>query len=281
MGPQKFDDLVKQFCTTRLTRWGALRGLVAGAAAAVTGSALATDDADAKKGRHGAHSQSKGKGKGKAHGDNKGGKKGGAKKKGGDKKGSDKKKGTDKEKGTASGADTSRGADTAPAATRDPMVAAAADKLCPVNQDKVCHCPPGQNGGNCQTTGNGAGHTTGEHLLLDCCCTRFGAPDPNCSCPSDELGVECCKPTSQSCANSDQCCTGFCCDIVNGIGTCFADSCPDRCAGVVCQADQCQNPGTCDPLTGQCSAPTPKANGTGCNDGDACTQTDTCQGGVC
>src|SRR5215208_6354303 len=89
MDGQKFDELVKQFCTTRLTRLSALRGLVAGAAAAVTGSALATDDADAKgkKGR-GAHSESKGKGRG-AHseGKGKGGKKGGNKKKGAKKKG--------------------------------------------------------------------------------------------------------------------------------------------------------------------------------------------------
>src|SRR3989442_2683045 len=30
-----------------------------------------------------------------------------------------------------------------------------------------------------------------------------------------------------------------------------------------------------------CSAPTNKPNGTPCNDGDACTQTDACQNGSC
>src|SRR5215203_2542736 len=52
MDGQKFDELIKQICTTRLTRLNALRGLVAGAAAAVTGSALVAHDAGATKGRH-------------------------------------------------------------------------------------------------------------------------------------------------------------------------------------------------------------------------------------
>src|SRR6266404_1888190 len=45
--------------------------------------------------------------------------------------------------------------------------------------------------------------------------------------------------------------------------------------------DAC-NTGTCatDGLTKSCVA-TPKANGTTCDDGDACTQSDTCQAGIC
>ncbi len=79
------------------------------------------------------------------------------------------------------------------------------------------------------------------------------------------------------------------------------------CASVTCTAPECQTPGTCNPATGICSAPTNKANGTACtadansctndicnagacthpnntnacNDGNACTQTDTCSGGSC
>src|SRR4029078_6321178 len=50
---------------------------------------------------------------------------------------------------------------------------------------------------------------------------------------------------------------------------------------VVCPApDQCHNAGTCAPATRVCSNPA-KANGTACNDGDGCTQTDTCQAGTC
>jgi hypothetical protein len=50
---------------------------------------------------------------------------------------------------------------------------------------------------------------------------------------------------------------------------------------VVCSAlDQCHVAGTCDPMTGTCSNPN-APNDTACNDGDACTQTDTCQSGAC
>ncbi len=54
-----------------------------------------------------------------------------------------------------------------------------------------------------------------------------------------------------------------------------------KCAGVVCTAsDQCHVAGVCDPSTGLCSNPV-TANGTACSDGNACTQTDTCQAGTC
>jgi len=50
---------------------------------------------------------------------------------------------------------------------------------------------------------------------------------------------------------------------------------------VVCTAfDQCHVAGTCAPETGICSNPA-KPNGTTCNDGNACTRTDTCQTGTC
>ncbi len=50
---------------------------------------------------------------------------------------------------------------------------------------------------------------------------------------------------------------------------------------VACQAlDACHIAGTCDPGTGLCSNP-PAPDGTGCTDGDLCTQVDACQGGAC
>jgi probable HAF family extracellular repeat protein len=44
--------------------------------------------------------------------------------------------------------------------------------------------------------------------------------------------------------------------------------------------DECHGPGVRGAATGECSYPA-VADGTGCDDGDACTQTDTCQAGVC
>src|SRR5207248_7235058 len=62
--------------------------------------------------------------------------------------------------------------------------------------------------------------------------------------------------------------------------TCQSGACTGA-SPVVCMAlDQCHEVGTCDTASGQCSSP-PKANGTTCNDGNACSQTDGCQAGVC
>lgn len=51
---------------------------------------------------------------------------------------------------------------------------------------------------------------------------------------------------------------------------------PSTCAAL----DQCHGAGVCDPATGGCSNP-PLADGTRCDDGNACTQTDACLAGVC
>jgi RHS repeat-associated protein len=45
-------------------------------------------------------------------------------------------------------------------------------------------------------------------------------------------------------------------------------------------SDACHVAGTIDPMTGICTNP-PAANGTTCSDGNACTQSDTCQSGAC
>src|SRR5207247_496833 len=87
-----------------------------------------------------------------------------------------------------------------------------------------------------------------------------------------------CDPTTGLCSNPAKLDGAACNDV---------DACPhtDTCQGgsctgtnpVVCTApDQCHHAITCDPATGQCSNPA-KPDGAACNDGDACTQTDTCQ----
>ncbi|MFP2929023.1 LamG-like jellyroll fold domain-containing protein [Pyxidicoccus sp. 3LG] len=80
------------------------------------------------------------------------------------------------------------------------------------------------------------------------------------------------------CANGTaNCQPGEICVNTPGSYTCE----PDLCAGVVCAPlDACHIAGTCNPSTGQCSNPV-APNGTACSDGNACTQPDTCQGGVC
>ena len=61
MDGERFDDLVKKFCTTRLTRLSALRGLAGGAAAVLTGAVLASDETEAKK-AHGQNHKKKARG---------------------------------------------------------------------------------------------------------------------------------------------------------------------------------------------------------------------------
>src|SRR5262249_24454314 len=65
----------------------------------------------------------------------------------------------------------------------------------------------------------------------------------------------------------------------------LTDSCQSgTCVGanpIVCMPlDQCHNAGTCNQTTGMCPNPA-QPNGTPCNDSNACTQTDTCQTGIC
>jgi hypothetical protein len=63
--------------------------------------------------------------------------------------------------------------------------------------------------------------------------------------------------------------------------TCQAGVCTGA-TPVVCAANACQDPGTCNPSTGICSAPVSKPDGTFCGDaGTECTNQDTCLSGAC
>jgi hypothetical protein len=91
-----------------------------------------------------------------------------------------------------------------------------------------------------------------------------------------------CDPTTGACTTRPAA-DGTACN--DGNGCTQTDSCQaGRCVGaspVTCTAsDQCHTAGTCNPSTGQCSNPLAPA-GTACNDGNACTQTDSCQNGAC
>src|SRR5439155_1065456 len=62
--------------------------------------------------------------------------------------------------------------------------------------------------------------------------------------------------------------------------TCEAGACGGANPVVCTAADQCHAAGACNPATGVCSNPA-KLNGAPCDDGNACTQTDTCAAGAC
>ena len=83
--------------------------------------------------------------------------------------------------------------------------------------------------------------------------------------------------TNPTLANGTACNDGNACTQID---TCQAGTCTGS-SPVTCTAlDQCHVAGTCSPSTGACSNPN-AANGTTCNDGNACTTTDTCQAGTC
>lgn len=86
-------------------------------------------------------------------------------------------------------------------------------------------------------------------------CVETPADGNSCS-PADK----CQKPGSGSCKNS----------------SCIAGNAPVDCSGV---ADVC-NAGICDAATGNCQA-IAKPAGTSCDDGNGCSDSDTCAGGKC
>jgi len=152
-------------------------------------------------------------------------------------------------------------------------------------------------------------------------CHDAGTCDPatgRCSNPPSEDGTPC--DDVSLCTQGDVCVAGVCAgenrvicaalDQCHGAGVCdpATGACsrpvkPDRtpcddgngctqrdmcvagvCVGadpMICVApDQCNEAGACDPATGACSRPV-KVDGIPCDDGNACTLTDTCTGGLC
>ncbi|WP_437550013.1 MYXO-CTERM sorting domain-containing protein [Sorangium sp. So ce367] len=82
---------------------------------------------------------------------------------------------------------------------------------------------------------------------------------------------ECTPLTAVACDDGAICTTNDTCQA----GVCVPGT-PVTCA----PPDSCHQPGTCNTASGRCRyAEAP--NGTACDDGDACTQTDTCQRGAC
>lgn len=115
-----------------------------------------------------------------------------------------------------------------------------------------------------------------------------------------QAGV-CASGAGTACTALDQCHTAGTCQPATGLcstpskldATACDDSdlCTqtDTCQGGVCSggnpktctAAKCQIAGTCAPATGVCSTPTNATNGSACNDGNLCTQTDSCMNGSC
>ena len=102
------------------------------------------------------------------------------------------------------------------------------------------------------------------------------APESECN-HCNEAADTCFDPATTSCTSDGNPCTADACD---GAGMCTH---PAGNAGVVCRAaaGQCDLAETCTGLSASCPADGFQPDGTTCDDGNACTQTDTCQAGTC
>jgi MYXO-CTERM domain-containing protein len=111
--------------------------------------------------------------------------------------------------------------------------------------------------GVCCNTACGGGVATD---CLACSAAKGATADGNCT---PLTGTTC--SDGNACTQTDTCQAGTC--VGGNPVTCTA-------------SDACHTAGTCNSATGVCSNPA-KPNGTSCDDGNACTKTDTCQNGAC
>jgi len=164
--------------------------------------------------------------------------------------------------------------------------------------DGVC-CDTACDGGSCDACSIAAGAAS------DGTCALFTGPactDGDACTQTDTCQAGQCVSSDQVvCGAADQCHSAGVCDPATGAcayapkpdGSECDDSnaCTmiDTCQGGVCSGTNpvmclppapCHDFGACDPMTGACSSP-PKGDGSTCDDGNACTQTDTCAAGTC
>ena len=104
----------------------------------------------------------------------------------------------------------------------------------------------------------------------------------DCSGAGDQCNAGVCDEANDRCTAQPRT-AGTTCNDGNActqVDTCQAGVCVGASPVVCTVLDQCHVAGTCNPTTGLCSNPE-KPSGTACNDGNACTQVDTCQVGAC
>lgn len=137
--------------------------------------------------------------------------------------------------------------------------------------------------GTCRARASGSCDDGSACTTADVCgATGVCGGAPRVCVASDQCHVASCDPATGGCVDAPRA-NGSACDDGNGCtrtDTCQAAVCVGA-APVTCTAlDACHRVGVCNPATGTCSTPT-SPDGTACNDGNACTQTDSCVVGVC
>jgi hypothetical protein len=144
--------------------------------------------------------------------------------------------------------------------------------------------PYSLSGGPCAGVPNGTACDDGQPCTQTDTCQNGACvgSNPVICTASDQCHVAgTCNPATGACSNPS---------IADGTACVDGDACTqtDSCQAGVCTGgnpvtcvplDQCHTAGTCNPATGICT--NPMLDGPSCNDGNACTQTDVCQVGVC
>ncbi len=191
---------------------------------------------------------------------------------------------------------------------------------CCADVDFACACLPDCSGKVCGSDGCGGfcgACENGLYCDIGQCVVDLCQPDPcgghgscsqvdgSCACESQFTGTQCdaCasglvdypKCTPDQCAGKPMACTGHgACEPIDGSCACDVGfsgatcdgctlagetwpACTDPCAGVVCVDDNPCTNDVCDAF-GQCKF---IANSVPCDDGNSCTQNDTCNGGGC
>jgi len=173
------------------------------------------------------------------------------------------------------------------------------------HRTKTCVYPPAANGTVCNDTDActrtdtcQTGVCVGANPVVCAAsdaCHAAGTCDPGtgtCTSPPAPDGTAC--NDLDACTQTDACQAGVCAGtdpvVCTAVDACHLAGACDPATGVcsnppinplVCTpVDQCNTPGTCDPATGACTTPA-KADGSPCNEGNYCMQTDACQAGVC
>jgi hypothetical protein len=172
------------------------------------------------------------------------------------------------------------------------------DGVCHSGVDKECPCASQcQNPGTCDSETGDCSNPENLGNEYDCDdgnkCTQndycedgvcqSGEPT-DCPKPADQCQVKgTCEPTTGYCTPIGMLGEDHLCDDGNACtqydycqnGQCVGSN-PTSCT----VTNQCQKPGTCDKVTGSCSAPIDLTGGK-CDDGNACTKDDSCLNGVC
>ncbi|MDC3954844.1 kelch repeat-containing protein [Polyangium jinanense] len=162
----------------------------------------------------------------------------------------------------------------------DPVVCVPPSDVCHVQgtcnpQTGICSNPIASDGTPCSDQN---ACTTGEACQAGTCmggspvvcapsddCHEAGVCDPVAGCSNPA------KPDGASCNDDDAC---------SQTDVCLSGTCVGKNPVVCPPSDACHEVNVCNPVTGQCSAKV-MPEGVSCDDGNACTQMDTCQAGAC